>query len=88
MFPNKWSAQEVSLFCFDRCDWAMFAALFGCLFAEVAQKIKAEPDRLVKLVESEAFGAAAKAHHEQYGIASHPFLLVQGFGRPESWPVA
>jgi serine/threonine protein kinase len=88
LFPNKWSAQEVSLFCFDRCDWAMFAALFGCLFAEVSQKIKAEPDRLVKLVESEAFGAAAKAHHEQYGIASHPFLLVQGFGRPESWPVA
>ena len=87
MFPAKWSAQDVSLFCFDRCDWGMFASLFGCLFAEVARKTQAEPDRLVKLVESKAFGEAAKAHHEQYGIASHPAVLVKGFGKPESWPV-
>ena len=57
----------------------MFAPLFGCLFGEVVQKIEAEPDALVKLVESEAFGMAAKAHHEQYGIAAHPFVLVKGF---------
>ncbi len=86
-FPAKWSAEQVSLFCFDRSDWAIFAPLFGCLFGEVIEKVEADPDTLVKLVESEAFGEAAKAHHEQYGIASHPYALVKGFGKPESWPV-
>ena len=87
-FPVKWTAEDVSLFCFDRRDWAMFVPLFGCLFGEVVQKIEAEPDALVKLVGSEAFGKAAKAHHEQYGMAAHPYELVKGFGAPESWPVA
>ena len=87
-FPVKWTAEDVSLFCFDRCVWAMFVPLFGCLFGEVTQRIEAEPDALVKLVESEAFGKAAKAHHAQYDIASHPYALVKGFGAPESWPVA
>ena len=55
---------------------------------EVTQNIEAEPDALVKLVESAAFGEAAKAQHEQCDIASHPYALVKGFGAPESWPVA
>ena len=87
-FPAKWSAKDVSLFCFGRSDWAIFVPLFGCLFGEVVKKTEAEPDALVKLVESEAFGEAAKAHHEQYGIASHPYALVRGFGKPEYWPIA
>ena len=66
----------------------MCVPLFGCLFGEVTQTIEAEPDALVKLVESEAFGKAAKAHHEQYDIASHPYVLAKGCGAPESWPVA
>ena len=53
----------------------------------MAKKSEAEPDALVQLVESEAFGEAAKAHHEQHDIASHPYALVKGFGAPESWPV-
>ena len=87
-FPVGWTAEDLSLFCFGRRDWAMCVLLFGCLFGEVTQKIGAKPDALVKLVESEAFGEAAKAHHEQYDIASHPYELVKGFGAPESWPVA
>ena len=87
-FPAKWTAEEVSLFCFGRRDWAIFIPLLGCLFGEVVQKIKAAPDDLVKLVASEAFGEAAKAHHERYGIASHPYTLVTSFGKPQSWPIA
>ena len=87
-FPPTWTAEDVSLFCFNRKDWAMFLPLFACLFGEVVQRTQANPDALVKLVESEAFGRAAKAHHERYGIGSHPYALVKGFGAPESWPVA
>ena len=71
-FPVKWTAEDVSLFCFDRRDWAMCVPLFGCLFGEVTQTIEAKPDALVKLVESEAFGQAAKAHHAQYDMAAPP----------------
>lgn len=85
-FPASWSAEHVSLFCFDRSDWAIFVAMFGCLFGEVADRVKAEPHQLIGLLESEAFGQAAKAHYEKHGIASHPYLLVQSFGPPDKWP--
>ena len=88
-FPAKWGGRGRVAFCVDRRDWAMCVPLFGCLFGEVtnvAKKSEAEPDALVQLVESEAFGEAAKAHHEQHDIASHPYALVKGFGAPESWP--
>ena len=85
---NTWTAEDVSLFSFHRKDWAMFLPLFACLFGEVVQKTQADPDALVSLVESEAFGEAAKAHHERYGIGAHPYTLVKGFGAPESWPLA
>ena len=87
-FPVKWTAEDVSLFCFDRRGWAMLVPLFGWLFGEVTQKIEAKPDALVKFVESVAFGNAAKAHHGTYDMAAHPYELVKGFGAPESWPVA
>ena len=87
-FPATWTAEDVSLFSFHRKDWAMFLPLFACLFGEVVQKTQADPDALVSLVESEAFGEAAKAHHERYGIGAHPYTLVKGFGAPESWPLA
>ena len=88
VFPASWSAEDLSVFCFDRCDWAVFVALFGCLFQEVVDKVNAEPDELISLVGSEAFGEDAKAHYEKHGIAQHPYNLVSSFGPPEKWPIA
>ena len=76
-FPSHWSAAEMSRFCFFRTDFPIFVLLYTCLFSEVVNRSGVAETKLLKLVASEAFLNAAKAHVEQTGFAAHPFNLIQ-----------
>ena len=89
-FPAKWSAAEISRFCFDRDDWGFFVPMFACLWSEVVDKVhtkqKVDRNTIVGLVGSSAFERATQEHVDEHKVAGHPYVLVSSFGPSRTWP--
>jgi len=71
LFPQSWSASQLSYFCFGRPDWGVFVAMFGCLSREVVSSGPSDASQISALMQQEAFRRSTEAHLQEWGFCNH-----------------
>ena len=72
--PDTFNAREISCFFTGGADWGLFASVFPCLWAEVAEKLSTKDDRAraLAIVKSKGFLDTVQSFRRTEGIAPHP----------------
>ena len=87
VFPDGWSAAQVSCFLLNRPDWAVPASCFPCLYSEIAQAHRDSRSKdLLALVASPKWASACESYLAKHGRVGHPSnVLAEMIGKPDSW---
>ena len=86
VFPDGWSAAQVSCFLFNRPDWALLASCFPCLCSEIAEEHwEWHSKELLSLVASPRWTLACESYVAKHGRVGHPSAVLRAIGKPKSW---